>query len=269
MGPVSKERASESGFSLTDLLVVILCVGMLVLLVIPALASSSTRSASAVCLANLRRLQTAAEMYRTENNDTLIPNSPVGTSNGWIGNATEGWGSVNGNTNLALYANALIGRYLGNDLSVLRCPGDVVPSANGVRIRSYSMNGQMGYVNTSVNIGWRSYTKGSDLVCPTPAGAFVFLDESPTTINDGYLQLNLAAPSYPDIPANYLDGGCGFSFADGHGEYHKWIYSTSDPSFGLRNVPTVYGYTPGGGHWGSTGLDFDWKWLREHAACHQ
>ncbi len=130
------------------------------------------------------------------------------------------------------------------------------------------MNGQMGTLYApNLNGGWRSYVKGSDLVCPTPAGAFVFLDEAPYSLGDGDLQLSLSTPGYPDVPAAYLDGGCGFSFADGHGEYRKWLYHSSDPKAAIRNVPCVYGVSGGGAYWGSSGLDMDWKWLRDHASC--
>ena len=133
------------------------------------------------------------------------------------------------------------------------------------------MNGQMGALYTAaltsgLNPKFRFYTKGSDLVCPTPANAFVFLDESPCSLNDGYFQLSLTTPGYPDVPAAYLDGGCGFSFADGHAEYRKWSWRTTDPNAGIRNAPYVYGQTTVG-IWGSAGLDFDWRWLRERAAC--
>ena len=124
------------------------------------------------------------------------------------------------------------------------------------------MNGQMGVTNSSSNPTWRTYTKGSDLACPKPADAFVFLDESPASLNDGYFQLSLSTPNLADIPAAYLDGGCGFAFADGHAEIHRW----QTPA--LLAVPVVHGLTvttltPVGG------ANADWIWIRQHAACHQ
>src|SRR5437899_11919932 len=84
------------------------------------------------------------------------------------------------------------------------------------------MNGQVGNNGPGFNPGWRLYANESDLTCPIPSEAFIFCDEHPGTLNDGYIQGNLNTPIFPDVPASYLEGGCGFSFADGHGEIHKW-----------------------------------------------
>jgi prepilin-type processing-associated H-X9-DG protein len=51
------------------------------------------------------------------------------------------------------------------------------------------------------------------------------LDEHPDSINDGYF-LNDANVNtlvkWGDLPASFHNGACGFSFADGHSEIHKW-----------------------------------------------
>jgi len=62
---------------------------------------------------------------------------------------------------------------------------------------------------------------------PRPTDLFVTLDEHPDSINDGYFQpfssLGVyTTDSWHDLPASYHDGACGFSFADGHSEIHKW-----------------------------------------------
>jgi len=30
-------------------------------------------------------------------------------------------------------------------------------------------------------------------------------------------------PQWFDVPGTYHNGGCGFAFADGHSESHKWF----------------------------------------------
>ncbi len=56
--------------------------------------------------------------------------------------------------------------------------------------------------------------------------AWVFVDEHPDSINDAMLYVNSGLPvlnaAWVDWPASYHDGACGFSFADGHSEIHKW-----------------------------------------------
>jgi type II secretory pathway pseudopilin PulG len=259
----------EAAFNLTELCVVIGCVAVIAVLILPALGASKTQSASAGCLYNLRHLQTGCAMYSTDNNDYLMPNSPLGNyPAGWVSPAAENWAAAPANIDPTYYTNSksLMWPYLNNNLSVFRCPGDMVPSANGTRIRSYSMNGSVlgglqGNITPLIgyNVGYRVYIKGGDLIQPSPANLFVFADESPASLNDGYLQMGLISPLFPDIPACYLEGGCGFSFADGHGEIHRW--QTSALKIPIRQGYTAVNVTPINGI-----QNVDWLWLRQHAS---
>jgi len=262
-------KESSAAFTLTELCVVIAVVVVLAMLVLPALAATKTQSASAGCLYNLRHLQTGCAMYATENNDYLMPNAPLQgvSANTWCGSQGEDWYNSAANTNAAQYTGSLMWPYVGNNLRAYRCPGDVVPSANGTRIRSYSMNGQMGSIlQLPSNPGWKVFLKGSDLTTLAPVNAFVFCDESMYSLNDGFLQVDCNNPGWPDVPACYLEGGCGFSFADGHAEVRRWLTSA------LKNVPYVYGIgypdpavaaMPGGKG------NLDWVWFTQHATSHQ
>jgi len=270
MKTMPSSKNSRAAFTLIELCVVVTVVAVLALLVLPALGASKTQSASAGCLSNLRQLMVGCGMYQAEYNDYLMPNAPLGFATGWVSpKVGENWTYGPANTNSVYYtnSNALMWPYVNSDLSVYRCPGDVVPSANGIRIRSYSMNGAMlgglqGNLTPliSYNPGWRVYIKGSDLVRPTPANAFVFADESMLTLNDGYLQIGLNSPSFPDVPACYLEGGCGFSFADGHGEIHRWQTS-------VLLIPVRQGVT--GTQLSAGANNADWIWFTQHASSHQ
>jgi len=56
-----------------------------------------------------------------------------------------------------------------------------------------------------------------------PSDLFVFVDEHPDSINDGWLITDVTNPNtWEDLPASYHGSACGFSFADGHAEIHKW-----------------------------------------------
>ena len=69
-------------------------------------------------------------------------------------------------------------RYLGGQFKAYKCPGDTMPSDNGDRIRSVSMNSQMGtyyYSSLNYNSGWRTYAKFTELTAPLPARAWIFV----------------------------------------------------------------------------------------------
>jgi len=256
-------HSPSSAFTLIELLVIVAVLALLGCIAAPMLARAKTKSPAVGCLSNLRQLQAGWAMYADDNNGILMPNAPTSASpsNTWC-SGTVGWGAQSANTNPAPYQISIMAHYVSSNLTIYRCPGDIVPSQNGTRLRSYSMNGQMGapYAGSQFNPGWRTYTNEADLVCPSPKDAFVFCDEHPSSINDGLFVGSLNSPQYIDLPASYLEGGCGFSFADGHGEIHKWrnrfvlfpVVANQTPIFPIL----------------SSGSDLDWLWLRDHSSCH-
>lgn len=270
ISPKDVPSNSRNGFTFVELLVVVAVIVVMAGTVIPALGASKSRSVAAGCLANLRQLQNAWAMYLDDNNDVMLPNAPAGAVNSraWCPTGSIQWGGsppiVDVNTNVSLYTNTLIWPYISSNIAVLKCPADVIPAVDGPRLRSYSMNGAMGAVylaneGVTYNPGFLQYVNGSDLTCPTPANAFVFLDEHPGSISDGYLELN-SAPNggFPDIPACYIEGGCGFSFADGHSEIHQWQTAN-------LMIPAVFGVTV---HYAVGGASNpDWAWFTSHATC--
>jgi prepilin-type processing-associated H-X9-DG protein len=82
--------------------------------------------------------------------------------------------------------------------------------------------------------------KTSDLTLPGAASTWVVVDENPDSINDAAFAVAMDSV-YPntvwqDTPANLHAGACGFSFADGHSEIHKWKDSQT------LNIKTTYLY---------------------------
>ena len=85
---------------------------------------------------------------------------------------------------------------------------------------------------------------------PKPSDLWVFVDEHPDSINDGWLIISWPmATVWSDVPASYHNGACGFGFADGHGEIHKW----REASTCLPVTKVTYGGTALAGR-----VDFPW-----------
>jgi prepilin-type processing-associated H-X9-DG protein len=170
-------------------------------------------------------------MYADDNQDKVPPNaSGSGNRGGWV----EGWldftpGNTD-NTNKLFLLNAKIGPY-SKSLGIYKCPADtydcIIQKASLPRVRSVSMNSFVGVVDS--DYGQKQtppcyiYRKLSDIKVPPPCNVWVFVDEHPDSINDGWLTDGWpGGGGWGDLAASYHAGSCGIGFADGHCEIHKW-----------------------------------------------
>ena len=128
------------------------------------------------------------------------------------------------NTNILLLTEAKLGSYVGRSAAVYKCPADHSRAAVGPRVRSMSMNslvGDPGVLTNRFNPAYVQFFKETDLVAP--ANIFLFLDEHPDTINDGFFMNRLEEYRWGNLPASYHNGAASVSFTDGHAESHRWV----------------------------------------------
>ena len=123
------------------------------------------------------------------------------------------------------------------------------------------MNGYMNGMGGGTLPGYNNFQKLTDL--PVNGGAcqwWVFLDEKPISINDEYFEVKMSPPTSTtvainDWPSQVHGGACGFGFADGHSEIHKW----KGPSMSSATTVGAVTFT-------SPSADFnDGYWLTSHA----
>jgi hypothetical protein len=219
-------------------------------------------------LSNKKQATLACTMYSGDFNDWLVPNAPLGNyPNGWCAPIGENWTTSLANTNEMYYTTNTLAPYISGQTKVYKCPGDNIPSDNGVRIRSISMNSAMigglqGVLTPLIgyNAGWKVFYKMSDLTLLQPVNAWIFADESMWSLNDGYLQMGLNTPLFPDVPASYHGGINCFSFAEGHAEAHKWKGALiTGPPYMKGVVGSNLSPTKGA-------QDPDWLWLKLHTS---
>jgi prepilin-type N-terminal cleavage/methylation domain-containing protein len=188
---------------------------------------------------------------------------------------------------LADPAHDLILTYINNAISLFRCPADlrqgVYQGTNAAlagriipAVRTFSMNQAVGTVcpafaathsshsgvpNQAVrgpwlndtyptNSAWRTYGRTTDAIAPAPSQLWVLLDEDFHGLNDAAFAFDMTKPGWIDYPGTYHNYGCGFAFADGHSETHRWL----DPS-------TAYGQGNAGTGSADPSQWRDWSWV--------
>jgi prepilin-type processing-associated H-X9-DG protein len=103
------------------------------------------------------------------------------------------------------------------------------------------------------NPSWVQFRKLSHFLLP--ANFYVFIEEHPDTINDGYFVNTWDQIKWGNVPASFHNASANMSWADGHIERHRWMPGTVRP-------PVKGGVAGGFVPVPST----DYLWLRDHSS---
>ena len=215
------------GFTLIELVVVIAILAILAALLLPALGRSKTKALGLTCANNIKQLSVAWQLYAEDSADVIVNNHGVPETlarrQNWANNVQD-WVDGDDNTNLIYLADSKLGPYAGRATQIYKCPADREPALNGPRIRTMSMNAQVGNsgeITNRFNPAYLQFFKTADI--HTPSGIFVFLDEHCDTLNDGFFVNRLDDYEWGNLPGSYHNGAVNLSFADGHVESHRWV----------------------------------------------
>ena len=279
-------RNRKTAFTLIELLVVIAIIAILAAMLLPALAKAKQKAQMINCLNNEKQLALGWIMYANDSNDRIAMNGDENSQPGQGGNSgsaledpladgnLQSGGSIAQlcpgdmtspqEANSQYYTNwlraGMIFPYVQN-VNVYKCPVDqnyvqpLTHSFGPLQIRSYSMNCWMNPHDMWLGTTWGylQYYKMSQILKPGPSSTFVFIEENPYSIDDGYFAVEPGqTATWINCPAVSHGLSSVLSYADGHSEARKWsdynminakgsnIAFAGLRRFGLSGTPTPH-----------------------------
>ena len=220
----AKPCFTQSAFTLIELLVVIAIIAILAAMLLPALSAARERGRTANCLANLKTLGLAHNMYMDDFNDYLIPgkrkNAKYTSTEQWTA-TISGLDVQNNYPEIPPYGVVYPRNNIKNDSCIFACPSE---SLGFDKFTYFHYIGNHIILQSEADTNGKAYRRNS---FPEPSVVKVFMDSakfSASTTNYAQYALFRHGAGDPRTPSSSGPGGtpvptgglCNTVFLDGH-----------------------------------------------------
>ncbi len=253
--PFGKSR--RENFTLIELLVVIAVITILAGMLLPALNGAREKSLGLNCIANLKQIGTANQMYANDYDEQFVMYSNA--ANGTSDVDADYWiGYKNSDKTYDLTRNAMLGSYLGCAPKVMFCPSERLSEFTNVseatgygynaiwlggypdstdKTRHFLKRSQMKRTSDTVAFSDCARSKmGSTLYKPAKISPYLYCKIQPQEVGG-------SSWKYKDSGTTYFRHfrTAGVAWVDGHASAERMIDSNPDESAVQYNIGFVGG----------------------------
>lgn len=233
------------GFTMIEMLVVLVIAGILVSLVVPAVMKARGASSMAKCASNLRQIGVGVRTYLSEHNGIFPPEPPYGSLNGFLLTTMEGY-----YPEPSEYTSGMGGAAIpkGPVVKFWVCPSD--PTHGGLN-KYGALNGVAGDESQS-GVNAHSYAANAYLFrraifeVSRPSQSILVAD-FPWSINGTRAIYPAGAPWMNMYPKDWHQEKINCLFVDGHVEpllAKSLVWGQSNSKYWYPDYPSVIGMKP-------------------------